>query len=167
MLVCKKTGKKYVGASYNVKRRTDHHLKNKFKNHSASMLEKVKRKLLPKAEAEWIKKIKPELNVRLGQVGGAGLVRPIETKRRMSAWQKGKNKPHNNGPSISKALKGVPKSIKHKLAAAKARKAVGNKPWTEAQRKANIWTKERKAKLSKSKKGKPWSKARHAAQQKR
>lgn len=79
-----------------------------------------------------INKIKPELNERKNQVGGAGLIRPASTKNKMSSWQKGKKKgPHKGGPAISRALKGVPKSKRHKLAAAKARKAVGNKPWSK------------------------------------
>jgi len=165
-LLVLKNGDKYVGASYNVKKRISHHanIKGIFE---AFLLEKVSRCRLPLREKFWIRKIVPNLNKRPNQTGGAGLRRSDETKNKMSKSQKGiKRRPNNSGHKISAALKGVPKTKNHKLAAAKARKKIGNKPWTNKQRENNIWTTERRIKLSISKKGKPWSKARRLAQRK-
>jgi hypothetical protein len=167
LLICKQTGKKYVGASFNVKKRTAVHMrKNSF---DAFLLERVPRNELPAAERKWIIKLQPELNIRPFQNGGSGQKRSAKAIIKMSAWQKGIKRPHNNGSKISVALKGVKKSEAHRKKAAAARKAVGNKPWNERQRNAQMkaWTKKRKAQISKRFKGKPWSIARRLAQEAR
>jgi hypothetical protein len=153
LLVCKQTGQKYIGASYNIKKRAAVHMrKNSF---DAFLLERVPRSELPAAERKWIIKLQPELNARPFQNGGSGLKRSTEIRLKMSAWQKGIKRPHSNGPNISAALKGVKKSEAHRKKAAAARKAVGNKQWNEKQRQA----------IMKSRK--PWSVERRLAQKQR
>lgn len=164
LLICKRTGKTYIGASGNVFKRVKVHRRKR--RYDAFIIQKAPNKHLPVLERKWILKLKPDLNQKL-YCASAGIKRRPETLKKMSAWQKGVKK----GPmpwlsaKLSKALKGIKKTEEHRLKAAAARKAVGNKPWTKAQWKAHegMWTPALRKRLSRAMKGKPWSKARREA----
>ncbi|SRR6266849_1456348 len=148
LLVEKKTGKRYVGATVDLRNRIKNHISSRgcVKISSMKILQIADRSLLPKLELKWIKRLQPELNKRKTFTYGAGVIRSIATRKRMSICKKGKRLgPHDHGDKISASLKGVSKSKSHRDAMKRS------------------WTKARRARMSKAM-NKPWSIARREAQ---
>lgn len=139
-------GKKYVGASVWTEKRFKVHSK-RWRISKFEILEECSREFLPEREKYWIKEIHPELNQRPNQTGGAG--RKAKDTSKMSAWQKGKKKPHNNGEAISNALKGKEKSEEHKAKSKEGKNSLESKEKASESSKKRWENPEFKASVSK------------------
>lgn len=144
LLVEKRTGRKYVGATANFRRRILGHLNNgRIEISFFKILQKAKREMLPELEARWIEKIKPALNKK-NDTSGAGHARTKGVKR----------KPYNalHCLAISKSLQ------RPEVIAAKSNAMIGNDHRVGS--KHSIKTRK---KMSLSGKGRPKSKEHIAA----